>query len=70
MSGAIDRTSYLLPTNDVCEEFRRELQALVNRYSLENMCNTPDFILAAVMSSALWSFAEAVRRRDAWYDAG
>jgi hypothetical protein len=47
--------------------FRRELQAIVNRYSRENGSNTPDFILAEYLNTCLTAFDEAVNAREKWY---
>lgn len=47
-----------------------ELAALLNRYSQENMSNTPDFILAAFMLNCLAAFNEASRERERWYGRG
>jgi hypothetical protein len=45
-----------------------ELEALMNRYSIENESNTPDFLLAEYVRNCLNAYNEAVRARDAWYD--
>lgn len=47
--------------------FGEELRALVNRYSMENASNTPDFILAGLLAGLLDIFAGAIRARDGWY---
>lgn len=49
------------------ESFEKELEHLLNRHSVENECNTPDFVLAAYIRSCLDAFNEAVRARDSWY---
>lgn len=48
-------------------EFGRELEALINRCSMENGSNTPDFILAEYLIGCLQSYDRAVRARDKWY---
>jgi len=48
-------------------EFMAELRALLNRYSRENISDTPDFILASYMLSCLTSFDTATRHRDEWH---
>lgn len=45
-------------------EFREELKALINTYSLENESDTPDFILAQYLVECLAAFNTAVRHRD------
>ena len=47
-------------------ELATELQNIINRYSLENGSDTPDFILAAYLLSCLSSFDSAMRKRRKW----
>lgn len=47
--------------------FEKELAALINRYSLENKSNTPDFILARYMTDCLIAFNDTVMARAKWY---
>ncbi len=47
--------------------FRDELQDLINRHSMENGSNTPDFILADYVRDCLTAYDAAVLRRDRWY---
>jgi len=47
--------------------FKRELQSLINSYSMENGSNTPDWILAEYLQKCLDAFDEAVRLREKWY---
>lgn len=49
------------------DEFRTELEQLINRYSKENESNTPDFILANFIINSLAAFDSAVREREIWY---
>ena len=48
-------------------DLRTELASLLNRYSRENVSNTPDFILRDFMWDALKAFERGVKRRDDWY---
>lgn len=48
--------------------FRAELEALINKYSMENNSNTPDFILADYMVNCLDAYEIAARRRTDWYN--
>ncbi len=52
---------------DKYAEFRRELRSLINKYSLENGANTPDFILAEYLYDCLHTFEVATRARTKWY---
>jgi hypothetical protein len=43
------------------------LRAVLNRYSVENGSNTPDFILATYMLASLKAFETASLERERWY---
>lgn len=45
----------------------KEFAAVINRNSLENESNTPDFILAEYLVDCLETYNEGVRKRDNWY---
>ena len=45
----------------------RELTELLNRHSLENGSDTPDYILTDYLRACLDAFDEAVKARRAWY---
>lgn len=47
--------------------FRDALEVLINRYSVENGSNTPDFILKNFLVSCLEAFDAATNNRDRWY---
>jgi len=47
--------------------FERELESLINRHSVENESDTPDFILAGYLRGCLDAWNETVRLRDRWY---
>lgn len=49
------------------EEFKKELEHLINRYSMENGSDTPDFILADYLTDCLESYDGAVKAREKWY---
>lgn len=49
------------------EDFMRELSALINRYSLENGSDTPDWILAEHMLRSLELFHLTTKTRSRWY---
>lgn len=49
------------------ESFESELESLINRHSMENGSNTPDFILAQYLSVCLSAFNVTVQRRETWY---
>jgi len=47
--------------------FPKELENLINRYSIEGGSNTPDFILAEYLKQCFDTFDMCVRKRDEWY---
>jgi hypothetical protein len=47
--------------------FEQDLEQLINKHSVENTSNTPDFVLAAYISGCLAAFAEATKGRDCYY---
>lgn len=49
------------------EDFRKELERLLNYHSMEKKSNTPDFILASYLVGCLAAFDAAVKDRDLWY---
>ena len=50
--------------------FRSELSALINRHSLENGSNTPDYMLAAYLDGCLDVFDNIVTAREKWHGRG
>ncbi len=44
--------------------FAQELTALINKHSLENTSNTPDYVLAAYLVNCLVDFNHAVNARE------
>ena len=48
-------------------KFRKELETLINKYSMENASNTPDFILAEYLENCLKAFDLALSKRASWY---
>lgn len=48
-------------------EFRIELEKLINRFSIENGSNTPDFILAEYLTQCLDNFEKTMLQREVWH---
>ncbi len=46
--------------------FQEELKDLINKHSIENHSNTPDFILAQFMFNCLLSYETAVKAKSIW----
>jgi len=49
------------------ETFLQELEQLINKHSVENGSNTPDFILARYLADALQAYERAVCTRESWF---
>lgn len=47
-------------------DFESELKDLINKHSMENGSNTPDYILATYLLNCLMAFNEAILNRQAW----
>lgn len=56
-----------VPKIPITPSFERELQDLINRHSVENGSDTPDFILAQYMLTCLTAYQNAVNSRDKWF---
>lgn len=49
------------------DTFRNELENLINRMSIENGSNTPDFVLAEYLTNCLCIYEKAIEQREAWH---
>ncbi len=49
------------------DSFEAELKQLINKHSVENESDTPDFILAKAVSGFLDLYKTTVKERDLWY---
>lgn len=49
------------------DQFQEELETLINKYSMEQYSDTPDWILAQYIQNSLDTFNKAVVARDRWY---
>jgi len=48
-------------------DFISELRDLLNKRSMENASNTPDFILAQYLTNCLRAWNQATQQRETWY---
>lgn len=49
------------------DRIRKKLLELVNSESVENISNTPDWILGEFLGSCLDALNKAIKDRDMWY---
>ena len=61
-TGSVDRSQH-----EKRSAFEAELKQLINRHSLENGSDTPDFILAAYLVDCLDTFNRISVWRQKWY---
>lgn len=54
-------------SDDTRADVVREFAQTINKHSLENGSDTPDFILAEYLMNCLESYNEAHRARKVWY---
>lgn len=47
--------------------FTKELTELINKYSIENNSDTPDWILVKYIDNCLNAWELSFRQRDSWY---
>src|SRR4249920_1833933 len=49
------------------DAFEKDLEHLLNKHSMENDSNTPDFILARYLVECLHAWNEGILARETWY---
>ena len=49
------------------DEFRNDLEGVINRHSMENGSNTPDFMLADYLIKCLHDLDKVINNRASWY---
>jgi len=52
---------------NIDKNFTRELIDLINKYSIDNELNTPDFILAQYITLCLKGLKITVKKRSKWH---
>jgi hypothetical protein len=50
------------------KEFKQALASVINKFSIDTDCSTPDFILADVCYYSLQTFHEAQHANQKWHD--
>lgn len=48
-------------------KFRTEVEELINKHSLENNSDTPDYVLAEYLTDCLKAFDKAINTREKHY---
>lgn len=52
---------------NISQAFVDDLARVINKHSVENDSNTPDFILAAFAANAIVAYGNAIKERKRWY---
>jgi len=53
---------------DAYGNFQKEVEHLINKYSIENDSDTPDYILAIYLRQCLDLYIQTVIARDKWHN--
>jgi len=49
------------------KEFQKELEGLLNRHSIENKCDVPDFLLAEMVVGFIISIGPQIKKTLDWH---
>ena len=49
------------------DEFKIELEILINKYSIENYCDMPDFIMTDMIVGFLYSVGNSMKQNLDWH---
>ena len=49
------------------KHFKIELTELINKYSMENYCDMPDYLLAEMLTSYIMEFGVHMKRNLDWH---
>lgn len=56
------------PTSNSKEtDFKHALASVINEYSWDNYCNTPDFILSDMLHWTLLNYSTTKQKNDKWH---
>ena len=51
------------------ELFQKELEALINKHSIENECDMPDFILAEMIVNIVKAVGQPIKKNLDWHES-
>lgn len=49
------------------DKFTKELKELINKHSMENLCDMPDYILAEMITEFITTFGFHMKRNLDWH---
>jgi len=67
VTGSDTANSAMAEVREIHSSFGEELIRLINRHSIENGSNTPDFLLGEYLLDCLRLWNRTVTRREQWY---
>ena len=70
MNSEIQQTKSCGYSLETRHKFSRELEQLINRYSIENGSDTPDFILCKYLIDCLHAYEQATTLKNKWFQSG
>ena len=56
-----------MKTEEQWNAFEKDLESLINQHSVDNVCQTPDFLLAEHAVANFKALAGLVTRRESWH---
>jgi hypothetical protein len=56
-----------MPSGMLHSGFQEDLRALLNKHSLDNACETPDYILAGMLTEQLEAYRKAINANIQWH---
>lgn len=59
-----------MPDGMLYQEFQEDLSRLLNKHSLDNLCSTPDFILAGLLTEQLEAYRKTIDHNIRWHEPG
>lgn len=62
-----DSNTVLCAEHDNTEGFKNELESLINKHSIENKCDVPDFILSDMVVSFIEAIGPKIKQTLDWH---
>jgi hypothetical protein len=53
--------------NNTPDEFQKELENLINKHSIENKCDIPDFLLAEMIVGFINNAGDLIKKNLDWH---
>ena len=53
---------------DKLQDLEKDISDLLNKRSIDSLCNTPDYIIASMLINCLVGYIDAVNELARWYE--